>query len=140
MAFTADEARKYIDEVRWQFAKPMPQRPHEYTVRACELVAVGNTTSDPLLASHQWWRGNSDVMRALAPLRHEDPPRLLDADGQLIVPIFLPVGVERDAVRASLDDQLRQVHDLLASCTPPSRTTPADDDPGGEPSRTDTLV
>ena len=29
-----DEARLYIANVRWQFAKTMPQWPHEYTVRA----------------------------------------------------------------------------------------------------------
>lgn len=33
MAFTIDDARAYIAEVRWQFAKTMPQWPHEYTVR-----------------------------------------------------------------------------------------------------------
>ena len=31
---TIDEARVYIASVRWQFAKTMPQWPHEYTVRA----------------------------------------------------------------------------------------------------------
>ena len=31
--FDIEEARPYIDEVRWQFAKTMPQWPHEYTVR-----------------------------------------------------------------------------------------------------------
>jgi hypothetical protein len=34
VAFTADDARAYIARVRWQFAKTMPQWPHEYTVRA----------------------------------------------------------------------------------------------------------
>jgi hypothetical protein len=33
MGFTTADARSYIDEVRWQFAKTMPQWPHEYTVR-----------------------------------------------------------------------------------------------------------
>ena len=33
MAFTTDDARTYIAEVRWQFAKTMPRWPHEYTVR-----------------------------------------------------------------------------------------------------------
>lgn len=33
MAFTVDSARLYIADVRWQFAKTMPQWPHEYTVR-----------------------------------------------------------------------------------------------------------
>lgn len=32
-AFTIDDARAYIAAVRWQFAKTMPQWPHEYTVR-----------------------------------------------------------------------------------------------------------
>lgn len=32
--FTVDDAREYIAEVRWEFAKTMPQWPHEYTVRA----------------------------------------------------------------------------------------------------------
>ena len=31
--FGIEDARAYIDEVRWQFAKTMPQWPHEYTVR-----------------------------------------------------------------------------------------------------------
>lgn len=33
MAFTADDVRAYVAEVLWQFAKTMPQWPHEYTVR-----------------------------------------------------------------------------------------------------------
>lgn len=33
MPFTIDDARVYIATVRWQFAKTMPQWPHEYTVR-----------------------------------------------------------------------------------------------------------
>ena len=33
MAFTVNDARAYVGKVRWQFAKTMPQWPHEYTVR-----------------------------------------------------------------------------------------------------------
>lgn len=33
LALTADDARPFIADVRWQFAKTMPQWPHEYTVR-----------------------------------------------------------------------------------------------------------
>lgn len=33
MAFTIDDARVHIAGARWQFAKTMPQWPHEYTVR-----------------------------------------------------------------------------------------------------------
>lgn len=32
MPFTVDDARTYIATVRWQFARTMPQWPHEYTV------------------------------------------------------------------------------------------------------------
>lgn len=31
---TVDEARTYVGRVRWQFARTMPQWPHEYTLRA----------------------------------------------------------------------------------------------------------
>ena len=31
--FTVDTARSYIAGVRWQFARTMPQWPHEYTVK-----------------------------------------------------------------------------------------------------------
>src|SRR5689334_11973502 len=33
MAFALENARAYIAEVHWRFAKTMPQWPHEYTVR-----------------------------------------------------------------------------------------------------------
>jgi hypothetical protein len=33
VTFTVDAARVYIAKVRWQFARTMPQWPHEYTVR-----------------------------------------------------------------------------------------------------------
>jgi len=32
MTYTIDDARAYIAQVRWQFARTMPQWPHEYTV------------------------------------------------------------------------------------------------------------
>ncbi len=33
MAFTLTDARAYIAEARWQFARTMPQWPHEFTLR-----------------------------------------------------------------------------------------------------------
>jgi hypothetical protein len=33
MTFGLDDARDYINLVKWQFAKTMPRWPHEYTVR-----------------------------------------------------------------------------------------------------------
>lgn len=35
--FTLADAHAYIARVRWQFAKTMPQWPHEYTVREWRL-------------------------------------------------------------------------------------------------------
>ncbi|MGP8160103.1 MAG: hypothetical protein ACLQGJ_02595 [Candidatus Dormibacteria bacterium] len=37
MAFTTNDTRAYIGKVRWQFARTMPQWPHEYTVREWRL-------------------------------------------------------------------------------------------------------
>ena len=37
MEMTIDDARSYIAKVTWQFAKTMPQWPHEYTVRQWRL-------------------------------------------------------------------------------------------------------
>jgi hypothetical protein len=31
--FTVDDAVRYIDRARWQFAKTVPRWPHEYTIR-----------------------------------------------------------------------------------------------------------
>jgi hypothetical protein len=78
-----------------------------------------NDRATPLWLHITGGEGNIDVLRALAPLRHEDPPQLIETGGRLLVPLFLPEGVERDEVHAGLDDQLRRVHALLASCTPP---------------------
>ena len=33
MTFAIDQAKAYIAAVRWQYARTMPQWPHEYTVR-----------------------------------------------------------------------------------------------------------
>jgi hypothetical protein len=93
------------------------------------FVRWGTQRATPLWLRISGGEGNSDVLRALAPLRQEDPPRLIESDGLLQVPIFLAVGVERDEVRADLDKQLRQIHELLATCPPPpSQTTPPSDD------------
>lgn len=41
MEFGTDEAREFIASVRWQYAKTMPDWPHEYTVKdwRTDLVA-----------------------------------------------------------------------------------------------------
>jgi hypothetical protein len=37
MTFTIEDARGYVAEARWTFAKTMPPWPHEYTVRQWRL-------------------------------------------------------------------------------------------------------
>lgn len=37
LAFTREDAQVFIAAVRWQFAKTMPQWPHEYTVREWQI-------------------------------------------------------------------------------------------------------
>ena len=34
VSFSIDDARLYIAQARWQFAKTMPRWPHDYTVRS----------------------------------------------------------------------------------------------------------
>jgi hypothetical protein len=34
MDWTMDDARRYIEEARWTYARTMPDWPHQYTVRA----------------------------------------------------------------------------------------------------------
>ena len=60
------------------------------------------------------WPGDSlEVPGLLGPLRKED--RLFDADGKLLIPIYLSTGVDRDAVFREISEQLREVHTLLSS-------------------------
>ena len=33
MEITIEQARRYVSAVRWQFARTLPQWPHEYTLR-----------------------------------------------------------------------------------------------------------
>ncbi len=68
--------------------------------------------------------GNQALRDALAPLAVEQPPRLLDEDGERQIPIFLPHGVDRDAVFAVVDQQLQEIRGLLSSC-PPIELQPA---------------
>ena len=77
--------------------------------------------ADPL-----WLRfsGSSvdDVRRKLEPLRHEDPPGLVeDKDkGDVLVPISLEKGVEYDAVLNAMVARLRHITDLLGRRTDPT--------------------
>lgn len=60
------------------------------------------------------WETTSELRTALLPLEREVPPRVvIDHDGQLLVPLFLPIGVERDAVISEIAAQVHQVAVLL---------------------------
>jgi hypothetical protein len=60
------------------------------------------------------WHNTADLRTALLPLEREVPSRLIvDPKGDLLVPIFLPTGAERDAIISSVARQIRQVAALL---------------------------
>lgn len=79
------------------------------------------------------WKTTAELRTALLPLEREIPPRVvIDEDGQLLVPISLPTGVERDAVISQVESQVRDVAALLpdhsdepASDHAPEPTTPS---------------
>jgi hypothetical protein len=64
------------------------------------------------------FKRTAEMRAALAPLEREVPPRLVvDNDGQLLVPLFLKIGAERDAVMQHLVVQIRQIVGLLPDHT-----------------------
>lgn len=70
----------------------------------------------PLRLSFQEWDGTMtlrEVRRRLEPLWLEDPPGIIEADGQLRIPIRLPVGVEETAVVDSVARQLKRVARMI---------------------------
>jgi hypothetical protein len=73
------------------------------------------------------WQTTADLRTALLPLEREVPSRLvIDPDGRLLVPLFLPTGVDRDAVISEIATQIRQVAVLLPdhSSEPAPEQTP----------------
>ena len=83
------------------------------------------------------WRYSDDVRQALAPLRRADPTKLLsDDEGRILVPISIPLGVEKHDVVARIVDQVTEVRGLLVKFsadqdsstdrgTKPARNAPA---------------
>ena len=56
----------------------------------------------------------SEVQCRLEPLQQEDPPGVIDVQGKhLYVPIFLPTGVEYDAVLDAVVARLKHIADLI---------------------------
>ena len=60
------------------------------------------------------WKLTQAVMEALSPLEHEDPPRIIHSEYSLLVPLRLPIGVERPVVVESLFAQVREVAGFLS--------------------------
>ena len=66
----------------------------------------------------QGWRGGlklDEIRRRLKSLKEEDPPGIIERkeSGRLIVPIPLPVGVEKTAVIKSVVKRLERVANLI---------------------------
>jgi hypothetical protein len=59
------------------------------------------------------WKLTSALKDLLLPLETDDPPRLIIGETQLLVPIALSIGVERDQVMSNILTQLREVANLL---------------------------
>lgn len=72
----------------------------------------------------QDWKSARVVRDTLLSLQLEDPPRILDGNNELLVPMRLPVGVERPQVVDSLFHQVCEVADLLAQSGTASPETP----------------
>lgn len=83
-----------------------------------------------LRVSDAKWRSSPDIRARLSALANERPPRLLVTSDLLRVPIFLPVGVEHDAVLTAIAAQVRAVAMMLPdesnSAVPPPPEAPAE--------------
>jgi hypothetical protein len=72
------------------------------------------------------WRNTAEIRTALFPLEREVPSRLIvDSEGLLVVPLFIPLMAERNTVIAELVEQICVIADLLpyhiadvSSCEP----------------------
>ena len=58
-------------------------------------------------------RVSAEMRRALEPLRHRNPPELIEAPRHLRFPITLPVGKERGAVLDSVETRLLEIAQLI---------------------------
>ena len=94
-----------------------------------DLWATGRET--PLwlrVYGPDWSHDIAEVRRSLAPLSRETPPRLIvSPEGKVFVPLFLPLGKERQDVLSALVDQIRVVGAMLPDHSLKSATTPASD-------------
>jgi hypothetical protein len=69
-------------------------------------------------ARGQRWEYAAEARMSLAKLEHEIPPRLIKEDNLLLVPIYLPSGIEKAAVIDEIFKQVTEIHNLLARIGP----------------------
>ena len=73
------------------------------------------------------WRTTGEMSTALLPLEREVPSRLVtDSEGELLIPLFLLTGAERDDVVSDLVTQITSVAEILPNHTsePASESVP----------------
>ena len=78
-----------------------------------------NRTTPLWLALYDW-RGTLDlaeVRRRLEPLLEEDPPGVIEVSGRPYAPMYLPTGVEYDAVLDAVVARLKHIADLIGQGT-----------------------
>jgi hypothetical protein len=61
-----------------------------------------------------------EIKRSLTKLGDEDPPRLIRLGAEFLIPLTLPIAVERHLVVDALFLQLKEVAMLIRSCDLPS--------------------
>lgn len=64
------------------------------------------------------WPSSTVLLTALNPLRHTSPSRLLVGDGQLVVPVLLPVNADRDQAQLAAVEQLTELSRLMRLAPP----------------------
>jgi len=81
-----------------------------------------------LAATPLWLRVSGEpggaAAKALAPLRHFDPPRFFEWHNASQIPLYLPVGADRETALSSLEAELREVHALLLPAGLGAASTP----------------
>jgi hypothetical protein len=97
---------------KYWYGRYMSAHGHQILLK-CDHALWSNAFETPLWL-HIWPKG--DTRQRLTPLMMEVPPRLIERNGELLVPLMIPLGVEYAAVFASL---LAQIKDVLEVLKPP---------------------
>ena len=72
--------------------------------------------STPLWLAFYDWSGTLDLVEVhnrVEPLQREDPPGVIDVSGRSYAPLYLPTGIEYDAVLDAVVARLKHIADLI---------------------------